>query len=105
MFDGLLNKTMTTQRRTVSVSDIGSDTETWADHLTGIACRVQPVSGSERFSLERYNTRITHVIYCRVVDVTETDRVIFDSRTFEVRAVRNIDEQDSFLTILAEELK
>lgn len=96
---------MTVQRRTPAVTDIGSDKDIWSDWLTGVACRVQPVSGSERFSLARYNVQVSHVIYCRPAAITEVDRIVFDSRTFEVRMVRDIDEQASFLTILAQELK
>lgn len=104
-FDNLLISTMTVQRATQAASLIGSNTVTWADHLTSVRCRVQPVGGSEKFSLAKYNVRITHVIYCRVADITERDRIYFDSRYFLVRVVRNMDECDSFLTLLCEEAK
>lgn len=104
-FDGLMNNIMTVQRREVAVSSIGSDTEIWDTWIADWPCRVQPVSGSERFSLARYNVQVSHIIYCRWCAITEVDRIVFDGRTFEVRMVRDIDEQASFLTILAQELK
>lgn len=46
-FDSLLNTTCTIQSRTIAQDTAGQEIETWADAVTSVACRLDPL-GQER---------------------------------------------------------
>ena len=84
----------------------GSSGASWATWITGVKARIQPISGDERLLFAQVNQQVTHHFYIEPIsgsDVTQAHRILYDSRNFNIKIVRNIDEQDKFLTIDAEE--
>jgi SPP1 family predicted phage head-tail adaptor len=96
---GLFNNTFTPQTVTRTTDSVGGYTEAWTDG-TAFRGRMRPLSNSERTSSDKVTVFATHRLYCDAsVTLTEADRVTFDSRTFEVRAVRNPSESNHHLEI------
>ena len=92
----LLINTCTTQRFTAGApDDYGTPTLTWADHLTDIACRLSSGSTSTTGREIKVGAEIViadHTIFLGDVDVTEQDRIVIDSDTYEVLMV--VDRKD-----------
>lgn len=78
-------------QRYTSASTGEGTTQTWADHLTGVACRVTPLASGATESLgadQSLRAVAQWVIWVPAeTDVTVRDRVVYGSRTFEVARV------------------
>ena len=95
----LCNRVYTIERKTIAPDAIGSPVDTYTDHLR-IGLRVQPLSGAERIRHSKPDAEITHKVYAPgTPDIQHGDRIRVGNRFIYVHAVRNIDEQDRFLTI------
>lgn len=83
----------------------GSQTETWADLYRRIQCRVCPLSGQESEIYERRGLKATHKIFieCKS-EITEDERVVLDSRTFNILRVINPSEMNHHLELIVEEI-
>ena len=92
-YTSLLINTCTTQRFTAGAQDAyGHAAKTWANHLTGIACRWStPTNREVKVGQEVVLAEL--VLFLNDVDVTEQDRVIIDTKTYEILSV--IPRQDS----------
>ena len=104
----LMDKTIIIQEMTSGTADGmgGSSGTSWITWITGVKARIQPISGDERVLFAQVQERVTHHFYILPVtgsDITQANRILYDSRTFDVKIVRDIDEQARFLTIDAEE--
>ena len=95
----LCDKTALVQRAVEVRDSIGTYTESWSTHIESLKCRIQPVSGSQGFVRGKENANITVVFYCIPADITESDRILYDSRAFRVQAVRDTDEQGRLMVI------
>lgn len=72
----LFNATCEVERATQSRDSGGSYTETFATHLTGVRCRIQPLSGDELRRYGRLDANISHAVYIEPgQDIVETDRI------------------------------
>ena len=98
-FVSLLIDTCTVRRNTPGArDDYGKPTASWADHLTSQACRLQSgIGGVVGFGIEiRVGAEVViadYKLFIGDVDITEQDRVIVDTITYEVLMVRVL--QDS----------
>ena len=91
-YSSLLINTCTIQRFTEGSSDpYGNPAITWAAHLPDEACRIQPSSGVE-LKIGAELVVADYLLFLGDVDVTEQDRVVLDSITYEILLVK--DEQD-----------
>ena len=92
----LLINTCTVQRFTAGApDDYGTPTLTWADHLTDIACRLSSGSAKTQGREIKVGAEIViadHTIFLGDEDVTEQDRIVIGSNTFEVLMV--VDRKD-----------
>ena len=96
-YTSLLINTCTAQRNTAGAQDAyGTPADTWADHLTDIACRLKTGVGGEGGGMEvTVGAEVViadYKLFLGDVDITEQDRVIIDSITYEVLLVT--DKQD-----------
>ena len=95
-YTSLLINACTVQRFTAGApDDYGTPTLTWADHLTDIACRLSSGSTSTTGREIKVGAEIViadHTIFLGDVDVTEQDRIVIDSDTYEVLMV--VDRKD-----------
>ena len=78
---------------------------TWATQSTPFAY-VKPISGNERWQAMKLEANTTHKIYIRYESgLLESDRIIFDSREMQIRAIIDLEERNKWLEISAEEGK
>lgn len=84
--------TATVQRATVTQSSTGAEVRTWAnlaDHV-GLACRIAPATANELRSQAQVFAEYTHTVVLAgyYATVTELDRVVVDSATYEIIGVQ-----------------
>jgi len=92
-YTSLLINTSTVQRDTPGVQDAyGTPAESWANHLTDIACRIQDGGGRE-VMVGAEVVIAEYKIFLLDVDITERDRIISGGVTYQVLMVT--DKQDS----------
>ncbi len=82
-----LPDTATVRRATVT-SGSGGVVLTWADYLTGVACRVSPIAtgASESLGAAAGTAAVSNwaITLPAGTDITVKDRVVVNARTFEV---------------------
>lgn len=88
--DQFLPDVCSVQRYTETHTGEGT-VQTWADHLTGVACRVSPLASGTGEALGA-DASLSAVSQWTVwteagIDVTVKDRVIYQGRTFEIARV------------------
>lgn len=86
-----LPETCVIERKTTVSDGGGGTTDTWGDHATSVPCRIAPVAGGETgMAGDRILDETTHVVTLPSgQDITEADRIVLDSRTYEVTQVRD----------------
>ena len=91
-YTSLLIHTCTTQRFTEGVADgYGSPTITWANNLEDIACRLTTAKGRE-LKIGAELVIADYKLFVLDVDITEQDRIIIDSLTYEVLLVEEFSD-------------
>lgn len=92
-FDSLLVNVCTVERYTEGVADnYGNPTLTWASHLSSEPCRLMATTGKE-VKIGAEIVIANYTLFLGDVDITEQDRVVIGSTTYEVLLVS--DRQDS----------
>lgn len=88
-YKSLLLDVCTVQRFTEgAANDYGNPTLTWADHLTDEACRLEASPGRE-LKVGAEIVIADYKLFLGDVDITEQDRVVIDSLTYEVLLVQD----------------
>jgi head-tail adaptor len=89
MIEGLFNRTATISRYTAGTQNsLGEPARTWAT-LSTISCRIETTGGTESPRPQKVDT--THNLFTTPgTDITEKDRVISDSITYEVLFVNRL---------------
>jgi SPP1 family predicted phage head-tail adaptor len=96
---GLLRDLVTIQAPSDSVDAIGGQSVSWSTHASPYA-EIKSVSAKERFFGQKLEANVSHKIRIRYLStVTDSMRVIFGTRTFQIRGVLH-EEQDSKWTYL-----
>lgn len=85
---GLLVDSFTRRTVTRTTDGMGGWTEAWADG-TAFEGRLSALPTSERMSEDKVTVYATHRLYCEDMTITEVDKIMLGSRTFEIKAVRN----------------
>ena len=81
----------------------GGFTVAWSN-LATVRGKIEPLRGREQLHGMQLEARVTHRILIRYrSDVTAANRILFGTRTFNIRSVLNVDERNRWLEILAEE--
>ena len=95
-YSALLIDTCTIQRYSEgAASEYGNPELTWPTHLASEPCRIEPVSGIE-LVVGAVRVVAEYRLYLGDVDITERDRVVIDSVTYEILQVRDYkDAKDS----------
>lgn len=102
---GKLRHRVTVQQFIESQDSYGQENKTWSDHKT-IWASVEPLRVRERMEAKQQQTDITHSITIRYLSsITSEDRIKWGSRIFNISEVRNIDEQDRRMQLLAIEVE
>ena len=88
-YTSLLIETCTVQRFTEGARDAsGQPALTWADHLADEPCRLVAAPGKE-LKVDAEIVVADYKLFVGDIDITEQDRVILNSLTYEVLLVQN----------------
>jgi SPP1 family predicted phage head-tail adaptor len=97
MLAGALDRLVTLQRATMANDSFNTPVPTWGDLATVWAAAV-PVSDRERLAASEVSASITHRFTIRwtsgVSDLSPTDRLTFDGRTFDIFGVKEIGRRE-----------
>jgi SPP1 family predicted phage head-tail adaptor len=94
---------VTIQTLTLTATDTGGRTEAWSNFAT-VWASLEPKLTREVVFGEKLETRVTHIIRMRyLAGVTTDKRILFDNRTFQIKAVIIPDEIKEYLQIEAME--
>lgn len=100
---GPLRHRVTFQSRKTGRDAFGQPVEGW-DDLATVWASVEPISGRELISAGQNLAELTHRIRCRfVAALVAADRMVYDTRAFDLRSVINPMEVGANLEILASE--
>lgn len=100
---GQLRDRLTLQSVTTTQDAYGAYTETWADIGTVWGRNVvrwgkESEYGHQTEGVQRYEFEVRYRS-----GITPKDRVVWDSRTFDIIAVRNLDGRKKYLQLITEE--
>ena len=100
---GTFRHTIIIERMTKTPDGSGGNTVVWNTHKT-LRSKISPISGRERVYAQRLEANVTHRILLRYVsDILPADRINYNGRYFQIRALLNLEEASRYLEISAEE--
>ena len=104
MRSGPLRHLITIEQATLASDGVSAAaTETWSEYTTAWA-EIKPMKGLEAVEHKKLGQEIMHRIWIRYQSgITTAMRIVWGSRTLEIRGVRNPDERSIMLEIIAEE--
>ncbi len=90
-YDSLLIDTCTVERYTEGAQDeSGQPVLTWSDHLTSEPCRLEAAKGRE-LKIGAEIVVADYKLFLESIDITERDRVVLNSLTYEILLVEDYD--------------
>lgn len=99
----LLRHRITVQSLTNTPDNQGGFSTAWTD-LATLWGKLEPLSSNERLFGERIEYQRSHKCIIRHrSDIVASMRIVFDSRTFQIKGVRRVDEQRFFMLLDLEE--
>lgn len=84
---GLLVETFTPQTLAETSDSQGGVTSAWTDG-TAFRGRLSSLSADERMNADKTTVFASHRLYCNLISITEKDRIKLDTRTFEIKGIR-----------------
>lgn len=103
MTAGMLRNLITIERQAEVSNDSGGQDIVWSTHKS-MKAKVSPKSGRERVYGMQLESPLTHAIIIRYTDdILTDDRVNFNGRLMQIRAVRNIEEMNRWIELSCEE--
>ena len=85
-------------RITSTTSAVGQ-TETSNTLHSNMPCRINWKCGSEKIFFAKNSYFRDGKLFCRVVDITNKDRVQYNSKTYQIVDVNNVDESNRLLVL------
>ena len=104
----LANIIVVVKSRTVTSDGLGSGgTDEFATKFGSYNGRLQQIAGEETIEFNKETVRLTHNFYADFGqgEIVESDRIVFESKNYDVRLVRNIDFMDRHWEIKLELVK
>ncbi len=103
MTAGTLRHRVTIERRSSGVDSVGQPVDTWTKSAD-VWASISPVTGNEFYIASGKRAEITHEIMLRHgVTLAPRDRILFDSRVFDVVSILNSEERNRMLDVKATE--
>jgi len=65
-----------------------------------LPCRITWTKGMEKIQFQKDTHYSDANLYCRVIDVTVKDRVVYDSKTYEIMDVANPDNKSRGIKLI-----
>lgn len=93
-----------TLQQQVTVSDGGGGSSVEWSPVRSLWVDIEPLSAAQSLENMRRNVKTTHKIGARYADDIGPDkRLVFKDRTFNIDGIRNVDERNARVEILATE--
>ena len=93
-FLSLLNKTCTIQTDTLSYATSGQPTHSWADTLTDVACRLEPIGGGLISTPTKIFESATHTLFLLKPSsptiITKNHRIVIGSDNYKILLVQEL---------------
>lgn len=103
LYAGKLRNKISLEREVVTPDGFGGSSHVWVEIKT-FRAYIKPVSGSERLHSQRLEASMSHKVFIRYNnDIMPTDRINYNGRFFQIRAVINIEERNKWLELVCEE--
>jgi SPP1 family predicted phage head-tail adaptor len=103
MSAGRRDKKVTIQRQSDTQDSVGQLVDTWTVTAT-VYASIEPLSAREYFNASGERAEVTHKIgMVYGPTISPRDRVVYGSRTFEIRSVINIEERNRELQLMCTE--
>lgn len=100
---GMLRHSISVQRKVRTPDGIGGDTIVW-DEIKATRAFIKPLSGNESVQAMRIESKTTHRIYTRYfADLIQADKIVYDGRDFNIRAIINVEERNRWYELQCEE--
>lgn len=100
---GMLRNKITTERKTLAPDGIGGHVVTWPV-VKSLRAFIKPLTGGESLQANRLESKLSHRVFIRYVSDIETiDRINFNGRYFQIRAIINIEERNRWIELHCEE--
>jgi SPP1 family predicted phage head-tail adaptor len=100
---GKLRSRITIQRQVETPDDQGGRAISWVDVCT-VWAYISPVSERERIYSQAVQYRRSHKIYIRYrTDIDTSMQVLYDGRTFQIKATIDLEEQKFYTHLDCEE--
>jgi len=99
---GKLRHLVTVESAIETPSDAGEwEVAIWAVFATTRA-EITPLKGTEKFQAQHLDPEITHLVRMRFIDgIIPAMRIVWGSRTFDIKSALNIEERNREIEILA----
>tara|TARA_Y100000401_G_scaffold117519_1_gene126828 strand:- start:16833 stop:17150 length:318 start_codon:yes stop_codon:yes gene_type:complete len=100
---GQLRHRATLQSVTDTASAFGDVSQSWSTVET-VWCNIEPLTAREALEAEQIKSRISHKVTLRYrANVSTKNRLVFDSRTFNITSVLNVGERNKTLLLMCTE--
>ena len=99
---GTLRHKILIQRAAETTGTMGSVKNTW-NNIKTTRASIKPTTGNEWFVNENIVNDVDHFIILRKTDLTPVDRIVYNSRIFNIVRVLNDEERGNSLLVLAKE--
>lgn len=100
---GKLRHTIDIEREQSTPDGAGGSLITWETVAT-VRAFIKPMSGGERLQSMRLEATVTHRIFIRYrSDILTSDRIVYDGRPMQIRALINIEERNRWIEVYADE--
>ena len=104
--NNLFNITVDVSRATVTNDDYGAQAKAWATVFEGLPGRLQRKKATEQVSFDRQTVWSDFNFYTEPsAPIENADRIVYDSRTFEVKGNDNANQIDLFMKVDLLEIK
>jgi SPP1 family predicted phage head-tail adaptor len=92
---------ITIERYVEGTNELGDPTKSWSHHLD-ITGRIDALTGTEQVVAGAPSVVATHMLFCPIVDVTASDRVLYMGAVYEVKFIDNPMNFNRFLQVYLE---
>lgn len=102
---GKLNKQVELHSLTETKNGVGEPVPSYSSY--GIVwAKIEPLRGDEKESSDQVVAKVMHKITVRYnASIVETDRIVYDSRIFEINSILDLFEKKRYLEIMCTEVK
>ena len=102
---GKLRHRLALQSESSSTDSYGQVTDTYSTYAT-VWGSITPLKGLELIHAQQVQSEVTHKCIIRYNSSLDTkDRIVFDSRTFEIISILNADERNIYQEVWCKEIE